>query len=275
MHQYIYSQGDELTRQSTQAQIMHAQSLNLLREAGLTDGCAMVDFGCGTAELAFDAAQEVGPVGKVLGVDCDAALISRNKKKNSERPVDNLNFRIGLCEQYTDVFLYDIAFARFLMAHTPKPTELIRNMLNMTKNYGYLALEDVDLSTMTASPFSPELEVLKTLLIALVRHSGGDATVGPQMANMMQWAGLNRIKVFVHQPAGSTGNIKHVPLQVLESIKPMLLKVGLATPAQLLRLTDGLRQLAEDNTVTLYFPTIYQVIGRNSQFLKFSPISQT
>jgi SAM-dependent methyltransferase len=268
MQQYIYSQGDESARQSSQAKVMHEQSLNLLREAGLEEGKAMVDFGCGTAELAFEAAREVGPIGKVLGVDYNPTLIAMNRNEKDRQLLDNMNFRIGLAENYSDIFLYDLAFARFLMAHTQNPARMVMNMLNLTKNYGSLVLEDVDLSTMTASPFCLELEVLKNLMLALVRYSGGDATIGPNLAPLMRWSGLTRIKVFEHQPCGNIGNIKLVPLRTLECARPMLLKVGLATPAQLDRLKYGLREMAEDDSVTLYFPKIYQVIGRNSQCLK-------
>lgn len=250
---------------------MHDQSLNLLREAGLTTGSAMVDFGCGTADLAFEVAQEVGPVGKVLGVDCNPSLIVTNKQKTKIQAVDNLNFRIGLAEDYSDIFLYDICFARFLMAHCDSPGALIKNMLSLTKNYGMVAVEDVDINTMTSSPFCPELEVLKTLIATLVRHNGGDATVGPNLSAIMHWEGVRRIKVFEHQPCGSHGPIKQIPLRVLESIKPLLLRLGLATPELLTRLSVGLQQLAEDNSITIYFPKIYQVIGRNSHYLKFGP----
>ena len=268
MQHYIYQQGNEPVRQSSQAKIMHAESLDLLREVGLGPGSALVDFGCGTADITFGVAQEVGPVGKILGIDYNVGLIVLNQQKKAKTHLDNIHFRIGRAEHYSDMFVYDIAFARFLLAHTQRPAALVKNMLNLTKNYGHVVIEDVDIGTMSASPYSPELEVLKTLISALVRYCGGDATIGPQLGALMHSVGLQKIKIFEHQPYGRSGPVKQVPLRVLESLRPILLKVGLLSPSQFTRLSTGLRQLAEDNAVTLYFPKIYQAVGCNSRYLK-------
>ena len=272
MQHYIYQQGNELVRQSSQAQIMHVESLHLLKEVGLDSGSALVDFGCGTADLTFEVAQHVGPVGKVLGIDSNVGLVAYNQQKKSQTHLDNIHFRIGMAEQYSDMFLYDIAFARFLLAHTRHPLPMVKNMLNLTKNYGHVVIEDVDIATMSASPFCPELEVLKTLISALVRYFGGDATIGPELGALMYTAGLQRIKILEHQPCGRSGPIKEVPLRVLESLAPVLLRVGLLTPSQFTRLATGLKELAEDDSVMLYFPKIYQVIGSNSRYLKLGAI---
>ena len=270
MSSYIYQHGNEPVRQSHQAKIMHEQSLHLLWEAGLRPGMSVLDFGCGTANLDFSIASMLGPGGKVLGVDCNPGLISLNRKRKQTVEDGNLFFRIGRAENYTDIFQYDITFARFLVAHTAMPLKLVRNMQGLTRNYGYIALEDVDISTMRAVPHNPELEVLKTLIKALVHYYGGDATIGSQLGPLLHASGLRRVRAFSHQPAGAAGPIKQVPLFVLESIQLTLLQLGLATPEQLLRLSEGLKKLAEDNHTVFYFPRIYQVIGYNNHTLKLN-----
>lgn len=270
-NRYIYNHEIEPARQSSQAKIMHDQSLALLQQAGLQAGSSIVDFGCGTADIDFSIAQAVGPVGKVLGVDCNPGIISLNQKRKAQAQTDNLSFRIGLAENYSDIFLYDITFARFLMAHAQNPASLLTNMLTLTKNYGYIVVEDVDLKTMTATPYSPELEVLKTLVSALIHYNGGDASIGPQLGTLMNWVGIQKIQWFEHQPTGTSGPIKQVPLRVLEAIQQSLVQIGLATPEQIVKLHQGLQRLAEDDGTTIYFPTIYQAIGYNSRNLKFGP----
>lgn len=270
MSSYIYQHGNEQVRQSHQAKIMHEQSIQLLRETGLRQGMSVLDFGCGTANLDFSIAPLLGPGGKVLGVDCNPSLINLNRKRKQGTDDGNLLFRIGRAESYTDIFQYDITFSRFLVAHSATPLKLVQNMQALTRNYGYIALEDVDINTMRAIPHSPELEVLKTLIKALVHYHGGDATIGSQLGNLLNASGLRRVRMFSHQPAGTTGPVKQVPLFVLESIQPTLLQLGLATPEQLFRLSEGLKKLADDDFTVIYFPRIYQVIGYNNHTLKLN-----
>lgn len=268
MISYIYQHANESTRQSSQAKIMHEESMHLLYEAGLRPGISIVDLGCGTAQIDFSIASILGPAGKILGVDADPGLINLNRHRERQSTSDNLFFRIGIAERYTDIFQYDITFARFLLAHSSSPLKLLENMLNLTKYNGHIALEDVDIKTMRAVPHSPELEALNTLISTLSKYCGGDASIGPQLGNLLYLAGLKKVQLFSHQPAGSSGPLKQVPLHVLNCIQPALLRFGLATAEQLDRLAEGLKELAADTDTTLYFPRIYQAIGLNNHTLK-------
>ena len=63
--------------QRTQWQL--ARGLGLLDRAAPEGGQTVLDLGCGTGELTVELARKVGPLGRVYGVDPDAARLNRAK----------------------------------------------------------------------------------------------------------------------------------------------------------------------------------------------------
>ena len=63
----------ELGRLSRQAQAFEPFTRQLLEQAGINRGMRVLDVGCGSGDVAFLAADLVGPTGEVIGADCAAA----------------------------------------------------------------------------------------------------------------------------------------------------------------------------------------------------------
>lgn len=265
---YVYSSQNEFQRQSSQAKIMQAQSLKLIAQARPIQGLHLLDFGCGSADLTFSLLDLVGPAGKILGVDGDPALVHGNKARIDRTREESITFQIGSVENCSTLFNYDISYARFLMAHAKNPINIIKNMMDLTKNYGHVVLEDVDIQTLHSDPWCQELETLKSWVAAIVQFNGGNASIGTDLGLLMQEAGLTNVRLFNHQPRGSSGAIKQIPYQVLQGIKSQLLKAELATPNQITQLETDLNRIEHDRNITLYFPVIYQAIGHHNKILK-------
>ncbi len=78
----------------------HERGLLLLDVAAAAPRDTVVDLGCGTGELTMELVQRIGPDGKVLGVDPDAARLDYARASANET-VSNLAFKNATAESLT------------------------------------------------------------------------------------------------------------------------------------------------------------------------------
>ncbi|HEV2992066.1 MAG TPA: methyltransferase domain-containing protein, partial [Candidatus Angelobacter sp.] len=62
---------------------------------GQNTGMRVLDVGCGSGDVAFLAADLVGPTGEVIGADCAAAAAQRATARAQARDLRNVKFLEG------------------------------------------------------------------------------------------------------------------------------------------------------------------------------------
>src|SRR3954453_12686006 len=72
---------DEIARLEKQAQLRDPSTRWLLAEAGIGTGMKVLDVGSGAGDVAFLAADLVGPSGTVVGVDANPAVLERARER--------------------------------------------------------------------------------------------------------------------------------------------------------------------------------------------------
>jgi ubiquinone/menaquinone biosynthesis C-methylase UbiE len=85
----------ELERLSRQAQAFEPFTRQLLQQAGINTGMRVLDVGCGSGDVAFLAADLVGPTGEVIGADRAAAAAQRATARAQARDLRNVKFLEG------------------------------------------------------------------------------------------------------------------------------------------------------------------------------------
>jgi SAM-dependent methyltransferase len=68
---------DELARLEAQGAAMAPATRMIFTEAGIRPGMRVLDLGCGAGDVAFLAAELVGPGGSVLGIDTLGGFVPR------------------------------------------------------------------------------------------------------------------------------------------------------------------------------------------------------
>jgi len=85
------SADDELARLELQGRALAQATYMILDAAGIRPGMRVLDLGCGVGDVAFVAADLVGPDGYVVGVDRSAEALARARIRAGQRGLTRLN----------------------------------------------------------------------------------------------------------------------------------------------------------------------------------------
>ncbi len=162
-------------------------------------GDSVLDVGCGFGDTAIELGRNVGPEGRVLGVDCCDAFMEYGRKEAAAEGMDNVTFENGDALTMSFKPEYDFVFSRFGTMFFSNPVAAMRNMRTAMKPG----------ATMTHIVWrtpddNPWLSMAKEVVIGFLPPPGEDGrTCGPgpfSMANqemvtgMMKSAGYENIE---------------------------------------------------------------------------------
>jgi SAM-dependent methyltransferase len=190
--------------------------------ASLKPGEVVLDLGSGGGFDAFIAAQKVGAMGRVIGVDMTAEMIAkarRNSAAHKERTgLQNVEFRLGEIEHLpvADNSI-DVVISNCVINLSPDKAQVWREIHRVLKPGGRVAVSDLAL-------FKPLPESVVQMVKALVGCIAGavlveeteamarttglaDVVLTPKpeyVAAMSQWNDPLYDEVLAHLPPGST-----------------------------------------------------------------------
>ena len=158
--------------------------------AQLLPGERVLDLGSGGGFDAFLAAREVGPTGRVIGVDMTPEMISLARRNAAKVGLDYVEFRLGDIEQLpVDDASIDVIISNCVINLAPDKAAVFREAFRVLASGGRLAISDMvaigDLPTAIA-----EDPTAYTGCIA------GAAPVG-ELERMIAEAGFEHVKVTV------------------------------------------------------------------------------
>ena len=121
------------------ADSMRESGEELVRKIGVTSGLKVLDLGCGDGTTAIPEAQ-LGA--DVLGVDIASNLVDAGNRRASELGLTNVRFQEGdACnlEALPDQ-TYDLVVSIFGAMFAPKPFEVAKEMVRVTKRGGRIVM---------------------------------------------------------------------------------------------------------------------------------------
>lgn len=160
--------------------------------ASLRAGETVLDLGSGAGFDAFLAARQVGPAGKVLGVDMTVDMISKARANAAKVGASNVEFRLGEIENLPVADRsVDVIISNCVVNLAPDKRAVYREALRVLKPGGRLAIMDV-----VATAGLPEH--LRVSTAALSGCLSG-ATPVDELVPMLESLGFQDVRVEIRQ----------------------------------------------------------------------------
>jgi SAM-dependent methyltransferase len=156
--------------------------------AALRPGETVLDLGSGAGFDCFLAARQVGPTGRVIGVDMTPDMIAKARANAAKVKAENVEFRLGEIEHLPVADgSVDAIMSNCVINLSPEKAAVFREAFRVLRAGGRLAISDV----VATGPIPPELQ---TQAAALAGCVSGAAPIDDVRA-MLRAAGFTEVEV--------------------------------------------------------------------------------
>ena len=160
---------------------------------GVKEGDTVLDVGCGPASDTIALGKIVGSTGRVIGVDHDPDMIAIADQRSADAGLsDYVEHQLtdGV-ELPFDDNTFDSSRSERVFQHVADATQLLAEMIRVTKPGGYVVVADTDHSTHGTSTNNDDMDMrFRALALQAIKNPH----VGRKLYKMMNLAGLENVE---------------------------------------------------------------------------------
>jgi SAM-dependent methyltransferase len=258
---------DELARLELQGGALAPATRMIFGVAGIRPGMRVLDLGCGAGDVAFVAADLVGPDGYVVGVDRSPEALARARLRAGQRGLAQVRFVEGDISDPAPGGPFDAVVARMLLMHVPDPAEVLRRQATVLRAGGLVVPVEVDISTARSLPAIPFVSQANAWVVEAFAKGGIQPSIGARLWAIAREAGLSPVGMIGIQP--HFGPDDPVAVGVLAAIittaAPLIERTGVATAEEIgvETFAQRLRDELQRNSAVLAHPILLSAWATN------------
>ena len=225
---------DEVARLEIQGRALAPATRMIFAEAGIRPGMRVLDLGCGAGDVAFVAADLVGPDGSVVGVDRSPEALARARLRAGQRGLAQVQFVEGDLGDPAPGGPFDAIVERLVLWTVPDPAALLRRQATVLRPGGLVVPVEEDLSTIRSLPETPFGTQVKSWLIEAFAKAGM-SMVGSRLWAIVQEAGLRPVGMIGIQPHFGPGDEAGIAflVETMRLAEPLIVGTGVATAEEI------------------------------------------
>jgi SAM-dependent methyltransferase len=225
----------ELRRLATQAALVDPMTRQYFCRAGIETGMRVLDIGSGAGDVAFLAAEIVGPTGTIVGSDRSATAVEAARARDKERNLDNVDFHE--CDPATSVFdaQFDAIVGRYVLMFSPDPVAMLRGIAKHLRPGGIMSFHEADWMGAASVPPAPIYDSCFRCIAETFRRIGTNPNMGLGLHSAFIKAGLPAPTMAVSALAGGSDNLSGIDLvsDLAATMAPVMEQMGVISVSEL------------------------------------------
>src|SRR5262249_22228249 len=146
-------------------------------------------------DVSFLAAEFVGPMGRVLGVDRSASSIALARERAQAAHLENVTFHEGELTALDGKPQFDALVGRLILMHLPDPEAALAQFLEFIRPGGLVIFQELEMSMSRAVPRSPIHQACGDWIRETIRRAGFEIDMGSRLFPTFRRAGLNGVEL--------------------------------------------------------------------------------
>jgi len=231
---YQFASSDELARLEVQGSALGPATRIILGAAGIRPGMRVLDLGCGVGDVAFVAAELVGPDGRVVGVDRWPEAIARARLRAGQAGLAQVQFVEGDIREPVPGGPFDAIVGRLVLMHLADPVTVLRRQATVLRAGGLVVPIEHDIHTTRSLPPTPLVAQTVAWVIEAFDKTGVSA-IGPRLWGVLRDAGLRPLGMIGVQPHFGPDDPAAIALAegVVRAVAPLLERAGIVTAEEI------------------------------------------
>jgi 2-polyprenyl-3-methyl-5-hydroxy-6-metoxy-1,4-benzoquinol methylase len=224
----------ELQRLTRQGRAFEPFTRQLFEEAGISRGMRVLDVGCGSGDVAFLAADLVGPGGKVVGVDRERKAVDWADACARSRGIRNVNFVEGDPAEMEFDRQFDAVIGRLVLMYYPDPVGAVRKLMRYVRPEGLIVFQEIDLANACSLPVAPLFERSMTWIEQTLSETGARTQMGLELYPVFVAAGLPgpSMRVDALIGGGPQCPVYEILAELVRTLLPVMEKLNIASAAE-------------------------------------------
>jgi SAM-dependent methyltransferase len=258
----------ETRRLIFQHQIYGPMTRRFLQAAGIGTGMKVLDIGSGAGDVALLLADLVGPRGRVVGVDMNAAILETARSRVDAAGWRNVSLIPGDVREIDLGSDFDAAVGRWILMYLPDPAAMLRHLATRVRTGGIVAFHENDF-TYPPAVFPPtELwgQMQRWMIPKPGSESRAEMRMGTKLFASYLDAGLPAPHLIVEAPVGGGSDWPgyDYTVETLRSLMPMLQQTNAVDPAevQIDTLAERLRREVVEHRAVQMLPIMFGAWAR-------------